>query len=1041
MPKPKKTRTPNPKKPDDPVQSCPLKKKQDPKYCYLTGIDIVKGDRPKRTRWGKSASKFTVFPLTVRDKEESNTSSSFPVFDPISVNDPSAPAIHIVAVRPNLVGKGNKAMTIQAELRAPKKSDKADVDHEADKHQTLEIDRSDDSNLRGAAHTAIDALVEALHYDDRIKKAWEDIEKRRGKLEAGLSKLESDPRGAQRSIEEALTFERDDEDEDDDDEDDGDAPGDNSQGDDEDSDGDGEDEESTPSKLKARVYPQDPTIAKIFAKAPVALAKWCPENFSWGSTLPNVTDVLRALWLKDFEPRVYNITASSCGDAPPDKAAEATRSLAAQIRVYPADQFKFILRVPKLAKSSVGYEGRYISEKGEFKTVKTSSTEIKGTGKKKEDEEPRDGEEDQPKEDEGFPEGPDLYDPESYEDDSGDDDEDDDDADDTLLELSEEKWILPWDDGGEKAPDDDGGKKAKKKSKEDEEGDVEGFALKLLREAQAPETDQDNDKQAKASKGNDDLELDYSESLNAIFNVIQSIREVWDNTKGLSFTLGFSMEASVGFLEGKADWEWGWRESTRLTSAPSKYLSGLSVTHPDRQMPYVVYSEKFTAKLTVLSLDLSLKLGIDLTYAGVGFRVALVGTISGKLNYEANSIKEYCPVREDYFKTEPENWATSSIEGTLEAKAILVSADTFRATSKIKTGYWIRAKRGDDESPQIAYEWRFLGLKIESEFKIKGYKTVSTDEVVLLDETPEDTPHAGTFPTYASKKPFAFRQTLMEYKGQCWDIQQDMQAKMTELRVLYFSKFFPKLWSKIQASANVEDNALIWGKYADYRMENWLSQLRRIALTAPDGQIALGIQHTFRRGFAARSGYSSWASRSGLWDDELDGMLVPENTDLDVMGKDMGELLWNLRVLGAFYKRFVVFTDVLVDYCDKAIAASREEEQRNSRAEPSWQFKEQFLAVGRAFRDVMYGPYKNGEKDPNNSGWKDGKFKRYFERVRDQIKGFDMEDLAANQLVDGYANARIKGGRIKFNYPLSTTHSGYWTNDELSNSNIKWQTN
>jgi hypothetical protein len=1046
--KKKKTRQPNQEKPNDPVQGCPLKqKKVDPKYCYLTALEITKGDKPKRTRWGKEAEKFVVFPATVQEKEESDTSNGFPVFD-----GSSAPQISIVAVRPNLVDKDNKAMTILAQLREPTKSDKADKDHDVDNHHLLKIDRRDDSALRSAVQSGLDTLVEALNIDKKIKETWKDIEKRRKKLEKGISQIESNPKAAQKSIEDALTFEDDDDDDDDEEDDDNEENDDQEEDDDDDDDdddaNDAEDQEDSPYKLKAEVYPQDPTLSKLFEKVPVVLAKWCPEKYDWAAKVPKITDVLRALWLKNFTPRAYAITSTSCGEAPPDKAAEATQSLRAQILVYPADQFKFILRVPKLAKGSVGYEGRYISKTGEVKSIKTSSVEIKGVTSGDDDEE-ADGGEEQPAtihvgDDDDTTEGPnagkdtveaDLYDPDSYKDDDAEEEDDDDDDDGTLLQISEDEWVLPWDD--EKDDDDEEDKDDDdEEDDDDEDAEVKKLELKLTREPQPKDGDDDDDD----DKEKDDDELDYSESLNAIFNVIQSIREVWDSTKGLSFTLGFSIEASIGFLEGKADWEWGWRESTRLTEAPSKYLSGVDVSEPDRQMPQVVYSQKYSAKLTILSLDLALKLGIDLTYAGIGFRAALVGTVAGKLNYESESIQEYCPVMQDYYKSDPEKWVVSTIKGTLEAKAILLSADTFRATGKIETGYWVRAKRGDDESFQIAYEWRFLGLKMQSEFKIKGYKTVTT-AVVLLDETPEDAAHKGTFPTYASKTPFSFRQTLMEYKDHAWDIQQEMQAKMTELRILYFSKFFPKLWPKIQAAAVTKNKPLVWGDYDDYRMDNWLAQIRRIAKTAPKGQIALGIQHTFYRNpFVSRSGYSSWASRSNIWDKELDGMLVPENTDLDIMGKDMGQLLWNLRILGAFYQRFVVFCELLVSYSDEAIALSRAEEQKDSRAEPSEEFKTKFIQVGKAFRDIMYGPRRrDGKKDDTKSGWKDGKFQAAYKRVLDQINGFNMTKIAKDQLVPKWDNARLQKGRIKFKYPLSTTHGGYWTNDELSNANIKWQ--
>jgi hypothetical protein len=1019
----------------DPVKDCPLKNEPVvtiPKYCYLEGIEIAKKVKPARQRWGKTCEKFLILPGTVRESEADDESAGFPIFDPRTNNDAGPAEIYMVAVRPGLSDADkNKPAKVKADIKGIIDDDKQD--HSAKDHLKLTIDRQDTSGLRTKVEGAIDSLNAVEDLKKKIKEEWADFERRQKLFSKGLSYLTESPDQSVSTMKRAVTYADDDEDEDE---------------------KDGVNLLGEKSKLEATIFPEDPTLSKIWQQAPVQLAKWCPQKYDWAKELPKLGDILDALYSRNFDPRVYNIRAESCGDAPPEKTEKAAGVLRAKLYVYPAEEYTFQLRVPKAGKASCSYEGRYVDAEGKYKSISSSDVEMAGKTETKEEKEKRDTEAGE--REEFVKSSPELYDPEKGEEASAkqeegkpgdleeggtkneevsrqepeEEEEDEAEGGETTL-ISLDSSNLPWAEKKEGGEEKGGGKEEEEDEDASFKAEVEKFEIKVVRKSQYDAAD---DKKEEDDTG--EKELNLRESAYAIFDVIQSIREVWDKTKGLSFTVGFSLEAEIGFLEGKVDWSWGWRENPRMENAPKNYEDSIKLAEPGRQLNLIVFSQQFKAKLTILRIKLGLKLGIDLTYRGIGFRLALSGTINGQLDYDRTSVREYCPNAGMYFEPEPESWVAAEMKGKVKADSILLSADTLKATGEIETGYGARARRGDTERFSIAYEWRFLGMEFTGELKIKGYKKVEK-KISLIDPTDEDAPNKGSFPTYASRTAADYRLQLMAYKKKAWKVRHELQKQMVAVRSAYFAKFFPKQWPKIKAAASQKSNAMVWGDFNDYSADAWVEQLRKIARTTPSGEIAYDTQHTVSRGFSAKSGYASWAARSKVWYPELEGTLYADNTDLDVQGKQMGELLWYVRLLGGYYKRFSMLTEFLIAYCDKAIAAARQEERSAVKGdvdevEISEDFKEQAALVKSAFNDIMVVP----KNHPTATAWKQGKFQECSKRVKDYINDLDMA-VVKKQLMDGYDKADVRSGKLNFLYKAEK-RNGYFKEDELTNSTIKW---
>ena len=93
-----------------------------------------------------------------------------------------------------------------------------------------------------------------------------------------------------------------------------------------------------------------------------------------------------------------------------------------------------------------------------------------------------------------------------------------------------------------------------------------------------------------------------------------------------------------------------------------------------------------------VALEVSLKLGIDLTFATIQFRCALIGEIKGELKIDKEGTKEYCPESGKYYKTATEDWTASEITGNLRLQMLLFSADTVNVGGDIETGYSVKGR-------------------------------------------------------------------------------------------------------------------------------------------------------------------------------------------------------------------------------------------------------------------------------------------------------------------------------------------------------------
>ena len=544
-------------------QGCGTSKPAPPpeKHCFLNAIEISTTEKPERKRGSKEVTKYVVLPSIAKQSAGAGAADEFNLFDPSSGTSSSVPTVHLVAIRANLIDDDNKATKIKAVLR-----DHAPCDFADDTHQKLTIDKDNDSGLLTRAREWKDSATEFIETKtkqlEKVKDAYRQAKRIKKSLEILSAQWQNDKIGAVLDSLKELTKGKTKKDDDEKD--------------------DGNDTKSAPHELEAVVFPQQPLVASLMSSFPKTLASWCPESCGWTGTVPGLVDVFQALWTTSHTPREYTITASSCGNPPSRKIPTAGTELTARLLVYPADQFKFIVRVPAPIKAEAGFDGRYISKGGddqelpkwEVETTDLSvETPLSGGDEESGTDEAQD--EETPSSESTTTTVPPLSVKEQNEAlfkmaaESGptnvDDDDDDEPA--PLLEISNDTLLLPWDDqeaaDEDEGDEDEGGEEgAEEEDEPDDDWDatVEKPLIKLTRTPTVSDEDPEE---------NDDELYEVRQAVHTIVTVLQQLREAWNSMSGLSYTIGFSISFTASFLEGKLDWEWGCATPRCSKTAPS----------------------------------------------------------------------------------------------------------------------------------------------------------------------------------------------------------------------------------------------------------------------------------------------------------------------------------------------------------------------------------------------------------------------------------------------------------------------------------------
>lgn len=967
--------------PEPPVQQgTPLR------FCALYGIEISFSERAERTRGEATCSKWLVLPgiafhsAQAKKKsatkkhpkkpgkkankaggssDESDDKDAFRLYDP-PIGDEALPkVICLTAVRYNLVDDDNAETKVTAKLVDAEKCQSG-----VRTHQILRINNADDST---AVATARRWKQKASEFVSRQKRRLriDNLLEAKKQLKVFTSNWDKDP---EKSIEAGLKAW----------EELGKKP--------EDKEGekkDGKDSKDKPDELEASLYPQNPTAASLMSTFPNTLASFAPEEMGWMTGIPGIVDVFRNLWTISKPPRVFEISAESCGDPKPDKLLEAGENLKVQLLVYPADEFQFKVRVPSPIKSSVGYDGRYVKESGEDQAAPKWESEVSEWETKKRN--PLDFTSENAKEEEEnsiskknealfkLAEKSGIV---KEEEDDDEEEKDDDDEPAPLLEISQEKVLLPWsnrssDEKDEDKADDDKDDQEDAKDNEEDGDDeedewdamVEKPSIQLTRSA-TPSDGGDDDN----SKSDDESGLSAVEDAAlSILTLAQEIREVWNNVAGLSYTVGFGAEFEVSFFEGKFNCEWGWRDSPRVETRPELYSDNSPVLHEDKNLPFVVFSQHYKAKLKLLGIEAKLKLGIDLKFAGLQFRAALIGEISGEVHIDREATDEFCPVAGKYYQSEAETWTEGKIEGTLRLQAILLSADSLNVGGDIQTGYSVKGRlarglRSDgDVGPALEYEWQFEGVKASVWFNIKGWKS-KKKEVELVKEQEE--PTKGCFPRVTSQAVVKARRITMELRQSCWDIKEKVQKRIGEVRCAYINRIFFLTEKETQTGMNPRRQNPLFYQYDGCPTAAWIDQLRAVSVKRQSSTwTAISDRLTY-----------AWGAHD-VTDDEIEGELNPED-DRDIAGEQAARMLWKLRVMLFFYKQIRTAISDADSLIKKTLATLLEQEKaclasENSVAKPAansllaasektkqlkgiWD-KQKFVSFANGFTDYLAG--------------------------------------------------------------------------------------
>ena len=769
--------------------------------CNLIAIEIEKSSAVERTRWGESCTKFVVLPDLTKSSA-SGGNSEFSMFHPGSELDGGIPSIYMVAVRSNLEDGKNKAVTIKAKLRDHKSCPKKEK-----KHQVLVIKNDEEPGLIRTVNAKVKSYLDG--YKKLEKELQEEIEKAKklGKTiyKAAKQTADDDAFGGALTIAEYALQKDDDADENDDKD-------------------DGKDKKSSPAEVEAKVYPQHPTTAALLSVVPKSLASWCPEDFQNCLHTATLYETLQALWTKNFNPRSYTISApESCG-IPHGKEPPITE-LEAKILVYPADQFKFSLRVPSGLKSEAGYEGKWVGKDGELKKVPK-------------DEDPKEDPKDDVQEDASTTAAAKEAAPAenaisalnaqlkqqatSFVNDitSEEDDDDDDDDDGPVFEYSDETFILPWKEvrKEEKKKEKEEYLLGKKKKDDDDdwEDPQEKFSIKLTR---SPSEKSDED---------DDELPSVREAVHTIVTIAQTIREVWEGWSGISYTLGFSANASVSFLEGDLDWEWGWRETPRLNEKPTKYFDGTPVTDEDKKLSLIVYSHQYKAKLKLFAFDVALNFGLEFKAYYLQFGVVLSGEVKGELKLEADGTREFCPFAQQYYGLEHDEWSEAKITGELKLEGVLWNPDCVNLVGKTETGYWVKgrlASVNDEQTqerigPAVKYNWKFTGVELNLDIKVKGFVNFKRKWNVK----DESRTHEAFFPDYTSRDIQKARQLITSCQIEIDETREKIQSLSETLQEQYLKSFFVGRWYAMK-----QQPWLLYPDYDAFTVQKWIDDLFLIA--------------------------------------------------------------------------------------------------------------------------------------------------------------------------------------------------------------------